>query len=435
MTGHDDWHGLTFNPARGNPSSVGALAEQMTDTSTWLKEAFTVLESVKNQKDTWTGEASKAFADKLGELPDLLDDAHQSLRDAGKALTGWQDTLAAHQRKAIELETEARKALKEAGEADAAASQAAERANQPITYPADDPAAAQAAQAQSQGLVDAASTAAKTAEAAWDRLEGIRRQAHDLQDRWEDDADLVADALENATDIAPGLLDAIGDFFSDMGDWVVDHLGEIGDIAGIISAIAGALAFIPILTPVMGPVALIAGGIALAAHGSEMAVEGKWDEPGAWVGLGADALGMLPLAGPALKGASAATDTLHMVDGLSTAVTTGGKVFLDDAVRVAQQAPEVSKVFEQMGRGIAQTVGGNADTIAKVSQNSFNLVTQVPVAANTFASNDDAEKAADAAGYVSGAGAAAQSIGEWSDAADRARTLGSSLSDFAKAVG
>lgn len=404
MTGHDDWHGLTFNPARGNPSSVGALAEQMTDTSTWLKEAFTVLESVKNQKDTWTGEASKAFADKLGELPDLLDDAHQSLRDAGKALTGWQDTLAAHQRKAIELETEARKALKEAGEADAAASQAAERANQPIMYPADDPAAAQAAQAQSQGLVDAASTAAKTAEAAWDRLEGIRRQAHDLQDRWEDDADLVADALENATDIAPGLLDAIGDFFSDMGDWVVDHLGEIGDIA-------------------------------LAAHGSEMAVEGKWDEPGAWVGLGADALGMLPLAGPALKGASAATDTLHMVDGLSTAVTTGGKVFLDDAVRVAQQAPEVSKVFEQMGRGIAQTVGGNADTIAKVSQNSFNLVTQVPVAANTFASNDDAEKAADAAGYVSGAGAAAQSIGEWSDAADGARTLGSSLSDFAKAVG
>lgn len=431
MTGNDDWHGLTFNPARGNPTSVGALATQMSDTATYLKESFHVLEAVKNQKDTWTGEASRAFADKLGELPGLLDDAHQSLRDAGKALYGWQDTLTAHQRKAVELENEARRALKEAGEADAAASKASAAANQPIAYPADDPAAAQAAREQAQGLADAASTAAKSAQDAWDRLEDIRRQAHDLQDRWEDDAGVVEDALENATDIAPDMLDAIGDFFSDMGDWVMDNLGAIGDIAGIVSAIAGALAFIPVLAPIAGPVALAAGGVALLAHGAEMVKEDKWTDPAAWVGLGTDMLGVLPGVGAAAKGLSMTTDSLQMAEGVTTAVMTGGKVFLQESGNVAKAAD----MYTWTAGKIASTVGGNADTIAKVTHNTVSLGAQVPVAVDVAVGTETTGDIKDVASYPTGVIAAGQSAGEWSTAGSALSTLGDSLADFAKAVG
>jgi hypothetical protein len=96
MTGNEDWHGLTFNPARGNPEVVGTLARQITDTGNWLKESYNVLENVKNQKDAWTGAASKAFTDKLGDLPGLLNDAHRSMLGAGKALVGWQSTVTNH---------------------------------------------------------------------------------------------------------------------------------------------------------------------------------------------------------------------------------------------------------------------------------------------------------------------------------------------------
>jgi hypothetical protein len=106
MTGNEDWHGLTFNPARGNPEVVGTLARQMTETGNWLKKSYNVPENVKNQKDAWTDAASKAFTDKLGDLPGLLNDAHQSMLDAGKALGGWQSTVTNHQRKAANRENQ-----------------------------------------------------------------------------------------------------------------------------------------------------------------------------------------------------------------------------------------------------------------------------------------------------------------------------------------
>jgi hypothetical protein len=42
----------------------------MTDTGNWLKESYNFLENVKNQKDAWTGAASKAFTDKLATCRD-----------------------------------------------------------------------------------------------------------------------------------------------------------------------------------------------------------------------------------------------------------------------------------------------------------------------------------------------------------------------------
>lgn len=428
-----DFPALGFDPVRGNVGTVRELAKQMTDTGVYAREAHAVLKSVQDKKDVWTGDAAKAFTDKLGDLPGYLDDAHVSLGDAGKALTAWSDQLEAHQRRAQELEQQARQAIAAAEQADAAASAANTKADTPITYDANNPAAAQVAQQQAQANATAATQAAQAAGQAWAAVEDIRRQAQDLRDRWEDDARVCADALNTAGERAPdkGVFESIGDAFSAAGDWVVDHLGAIGDVAGIISAVAGALSFIPVLAPITGPIALAAGGVALLAHGGEMVAEGKWTDPSAWVGLGTDMLGVLPGVGAVSKGMSAATDTLQVVDGLGTAATTGGRVLLQEAGQVAEPA----KMFASLGEKVAGAVGGNADTIAKVTQNTLNLGAQVPVAADLIVGNDTTKDIKDATGYGAGAVAGGQSVGEWGKAASGLGGLGNSLSSFARALG
>jgi hypothetical protein len=214
------------------------------------------------------------------------------------------------------------------------------------------------------------------------------------------------------------------------GDWIGDHLGAIGDVAGIISAVAGALSFIPGLAPITGPIALAAGGVALLAHGSEMVVEGKWTDPAAWVGLGTDMLGVLPGVGAVTKGMSAATDTLQVVDGLSTAATTGGRVLLQEAGHVAKPA----EMFAKLGKA-ASAVGGDANTIAKVAQSTVSLGVQVPVLTDLIVGNDTTKGIKDGTGYVAGAVAGGQSVGEWGKAADGVGGLAGSLSKFARALG
>ncbi|NKQ52992.1 hypothetical protein HFP15_08875 [Amycolatopsis sp. K13G38] len=427
-----DYPALGFDPARGNVGTVRELAKQMTDTGGYAREAHRVLKSVQDKKDVWTGDAAKAFRDKLGDLPGYLDDAHVSLEDAGKALTSWSDRLEAHQRRARELEQQAKQAIAAAEQADAAARTASAKADTPIAYNANDPAAAQSAQQQAQANAEAVDQANQAAGAAWAKVDDIRRQAQDLRDRWEDDAGVCADALNRAAERAPekGFFESIGDAFSSAGDWVMNNLGAIGDVAGIVSAVAGALSFIPVLAPVTGPIALAAGGVALLAHGGEMVKEGKWTEPSAWVGLGTDMLGVLPGVGAVSKGMSAATDSLQMVDGLSTAATTGGRVILQEAGDVAKPA----KLFTSLGNKVADTIGGNPDTIAKATQNTLNLGAQAPVAADLIVGNDTTKTAKDATGYAAGAVASGQSVGEWGKAATGIVGLGNSLSNFARAL-
>ncbi|MFD2399479.1 WXG100 family type VII secretion target [Prauserella oleivorans] len=125
---------LGFDPARGNVGTVRNLAKQMSDTATYAREAHEVLRSIESKKDVWTGEASRAFAERLGELPGYVDSAHTSLRDAGKALNTWGDRLEAHQKRARELEEQARQAIDAAEQADAAAQHANASANTPVMH-------------------------------------------------------------------------------------------------------------------------------------------------------------------------------------------------------------------------------------------------------------------------------------------------------------
>jgi hypothetical protein len=92
-------------------------------------------------------------------------------------------------------------------------------------------------------------------------------------------------------------------------------LGQVGDIAGAVSAVAGGLALIPVLTPFAAPVALLAGATALVTHGVDMVATDSYDDPNAWIGLGGDAVGLVPgvkAVGEAARGASEAASALDI---------------------------------------------------------------------------------------------------------------------------
>lgn len=393
---------LGFDPARGNVATIRDLADQLSNTGTYAEEAYDVLKSVQDQKDVWTGNAAEAFAGKLDQLPEYLHKSHESLDQAGKALSTWGDQLEQHQNKAKDLEQQAQEAIAAAESADRAA-QAAEAASR------QDP--------DDAGLVGNVFKTAFAASNAWDKVDDIRRQARDLQDRWEDDGNTCARALRKAADAAPqeSFWESLGGMFDDVGTWFKDHLGEIGDIAGIVSAVAGGLAFIPVLTPVMGPIAIGAGVVALGAHGADMAVNDKWDDPNAWIGLGGDVLGVVPGVGALSKGFDAAGSAISGVDkivdvtraggafnhmaatGYDAAVA-GGRAFASEA---AQASGEASRLFQWVGDATMGPFTQHADEVAKAMQGSVNVGLQVPNAAGLFDTSTATEDAKNMAGAAS----------------------------------
>jgi hypothetical protein len=100
-------------------------------------------------------------------------------------------------------------------------------------------------------------------------------------------------------------------------------LGQVGDIAGAVGAVAGGLALIPVLTPFAAPVALLAGATALVAHGVDMLATDSYDDPNAWIGLGGDAVGLVPGARAVGEIASGTAEAARVGDVVSSAVDVG----------------------------------------------------------------------------------------------------------------
>lgn len=395
---------LGFDPARGNVAEVRSVSRQLGDTATYSREAHEVLVSVKNQKDVWQGEAAKAFADSLGELPKYLDDAQESLKIASKALTTWGDRLQDHQREAARLEEQARRALQDYE----AKTKAAEGARSAAQQQADDP-----------ELHDAAVQKINAANDAWDEVESIRRKAGDLQDTWEDDARACADKLNEAAQKAPNkaFADSFSEMWSDTGKWFKDHLGDIGDIAGIVSAVAGALAFIPVLAPFAGPIALIAGGVALAAHGADMVVNEKFDDENAWVSVSGDVLGLLPGVGAVSKGFDVAGDVVAgadrmvdvtratgvagMAESASEAALKGGRTVAQEVFHDAQKPAMAFNWVAEKALGPTASEGMQR-SVAGALQGGTTVGLQVPSGAGLFANDQNTTDAKNASGFASG---------------------------------
>ncbi|MEV4441171.1 hypothetical protein AB0K09_19550, partial [Streptomyces sp. NPDC049577] len=103
--------------------------------------------------------------------------------------------------------------------------------------------------------------------------------------------------------------------------------GVLGDVLGVVSAVTGVLALVPVLTPLAGPIAIVTATGALASHGADAAIRGDWDAA-TIVGLGADALGALPVVGALGKAARAGKLAMRSTGRASVAVRSGGRAFL-----------------------------------------------------------------------------------------------------------
>ncbi|MEU6266656.1 WXG100 family type VII secretion target [Saccharopolyspora shandongensis] len=341
---------LGFDPARGDVATVRELARQATDAAGYAKEAHEALKAVQSQQDVWQGQAAKAFAEELGELPKYIGDAHSSLEAAGKALSTWSTRLQEHQAAAAKLEAQAKKAR--------------------ATY---------------EG------TAGKPEEIraeAWDALNAVRGKAENLQELWEDDGRICAKALREAAEKAPAkaFFESFDGLFSNPGEWFDDHIGDLGDIAGLVSAVSGYLVLYPPCTIPAASVMVVTGLVALGAHSADMVINDKFDDPASWISVGGDVLGVIP--GFGAIGAS----------------FKGWQAFADEAAKIPETAPGIVKNFFEKNTGIANAneitdkaysiISNGALSSAAVSLQANNVI-------GLFDNDDEVKSGKDKDGFLS----------------------------------
>jgi len=263
---------LGFDPAPGDLGQVAELADKYRVVGKDLAEANTSLRQIVEKKGVWTGQASDAFARRVGPLPEYLDAAARSMTMASGALDGWQRDLGELQRQAMELEARARKAA-----------EVAERArNNPDFGLANRTFADQESLRLAQSLLD---NAGRQLQEAIDGCTNLQDAAKKLFDQHTELAERVAELLGKAKELAPdepGILGQMVDAFTgavtdfannvqdvmdDAWDFVQDHaelLSKVSDVVGDIGNVVGVVSdFLP---PPAGEIAgAISAGLSLSA--------------------------------------------------------------------------------------------------------------------------------------------------------------------------
>ncbi|MGH2576585.1 MAG: putative T7SS-secreted protein, partial [Actinomycetota bacterium] len=285
MGTEQDWHGLGFNPARGSTFTVRSLASDVKTVGDELAEAHRLLESIGKNDGVWEGESARAFTKKVGELPKLLKQAKDSMKDCARALDTWHDRLAAMQKEAHGLELDARRARAKTEEKKAAYDD--------VNVPRQGPPGEKITAAQEDWIT------------AKDQLDALIDKAEKLEARWKDKAGeaerLILTASENHPP-DPGLWDQFTDgskwLWRNTKDWLVDNADLMSAISGGIATVGLALS----ATGVGAPLGLVLAGI--GAAGGAMA--GHWmgnargNGTSKWQ-VAADGLGLAPGVG-AIKG-------------------------------------------------------------------------------------------------------------------------------------
>lgn len=264
---------LGFDPAPGDVDSVRSLADTLSRALTTLTGIRTAFIELGDPGAAWRGEAARAFAQNLGELPPYLARAEDSHHEAREALSRWAHDLERLQTAALRLEEQAAAASREA--AAAAGAVAAARRPLPLDAAASQQADAAAALARAAGFLAGAEEA----------LEQARRQARELAEQHATVAGQVAAAVAAAADhapVEPGFFERLGasvdgvvDFVESLPgkawDFVEAHANVIAEIADVLSETATLLGFVALLLPppasiVVGTVAVGAGLLGLAGH-------------------------------------------------------------------------------------------------------------------------------------------------------------------------
>ncbi len=326
MSSEQDFPALGFDPAPGRPESVDALVSKLTSTAGALESAHNTLVSVSRSGSAWEGDAAQGFAKKVGELPKTMADSVDALKAASAQLTSWSRQLVGYQQTARTYEAEAEEAKRRLQDAETRKHDATARYNEAADAPAfqlfgqrfsDDQQLAEAenrikaAQQQLETANQQLETAARELSTIEDELHQIVKQAKELHEHHQHDADQTAKALRKANQDAPQISawSKIGDGFKKVGksikDWATKHadvLKKVGDIAGAASAVLGIAAlatmWCPPLSAGLGIAAAGASGVALGAHG--LAKLGGADV--SWTTIALDGVGVVPFVGGAAKG-------------------------------------------------------------------------------------------------------------------------------------
>ncbi|QWF81704.1 putative T7SS-secreted protein [Amycolatopsis sp. CA-230715] len=264
---------LGFDPAPGKLGPIGDLTEKYQKVGSDLADAKQALENIVNkQGEIWQGQASDAFARRVGKLPEYLGDAADSMLKAAKALQNWNDDLTELQRQARELEVRAQKAAQEARQAQ----------QNPDLRLADQTFPDQASLNAAQQLL---TNAHNQLTASMGACVSIQDEAKRLLEQHDRVADGIAVMLDKARELAPdepsllgkmidGALGALGDLANGIGDiadqignFIADHANVIAKISDVLGDIGNALGFIGgFLPPPVGEVfGAVGTGLGLTA--------------------------------------------------------------------------------------------------------------------------------------------------------------------------
>ncbi|MFJ4102104.1 putative T7SS-secreted protein [Amycolatopsis japonica] len=273
MTG-DQYPALGFDPAPGDVEGVGDLAGKYRAVSRDLAEADTMLRQIVTKQGIWTGEASEAFARRLGPLPEYLDGAARSMAQAAYALEGWTHDLGEMQRQAADLERQAKAAGQAAEQARANPDFAL--ANRTFT----DQESLRIAQAlldnagqQLQAAIDGCTEIQEAAKklleqhtSAAARVADLLRKAKELAP---DEPDLLDDVVDAVTGVVTDLVNTTADVVDAAWDFVQDNaelLSKMSDVMGDIGNLLGVAS--DVIPPPVGEItSIVAAGFGVAALG------------------------------------------------------------------------------------------------------------------------------------------------------------------------
>ncbi|WP_354638707.1 putative T7SS-secreted protein [Kitasatospora camelliae] len=325
MSSKNDYPTLGFDPAPGDPGNVDGLVQKLNKAAGAMESAHRTLTAIGQGGSAWEGDAAKGFSSKIGELPKNMADSVDAMKAASGQLSSWSQTLVSYQNTAKRYEAEAADAKRRKDAAEDHVGRAANHYNSASENPAfsllgqrfnDDASLASAqqrinaAQAELNAAGNELDIAKRELSSIEDELEAIVKQAKELLEHHQDDADKTAKALRKANQNAPhiSVWEKIGNGFKSIGSkikaWATKHadlLKKIGDIAGGVSAVLGIAAlatmWCPPLAAALGAASAGASAVALGAHG--LAKLGGANV--SWTTIALDGVGAFPFIGTAAK--------------------------------------------------------------------------------------------------------------------------------------